>query len=232
MNKLQLCIVSAIALSVGVACGDTVVFEGEGGGGGETTSSSSSGSGGTTSSSSSSSSSSGTGGSGGVMPPECQVPTNQPAPYAVSFDFINNGPTPLFLAQDCYVQYTVTSCADGYSQALSLRGDCTVDCDAEPDACIACGACPFGGLLVGQGDGIEDLWQGHTYLFGENAVGCYCHKEFNAAAGLYRISVPVFASEEDVQLGNPAWVVEQAFELPAPSGVVTIWLEPSFDSSS
>ena len=229
MKNQLLGVVSILSLAAAVGCGDEVFYQGQGGAGGEGASSSSSGTGaGTTTSSSSS----GTGGSGGVMPPECQVETNLPPPYELAFDFVNNGPTQLYLAQDCNLQYTVTSCADGYAAPLAIRPDCTVDCTAEPNDCILCESCPFGGFPVASGDALADFWSGHTYTFGDNQAGCTCHNSFEAAPGLYHISVPVYGSEQDVQLGQPMWIIEQDFSLPAPAGQVTIWLDQGFDASS
>ena len=171
----------------------------------------------------------GAGGDGGAtvttsstLPSECAVETSEQGPYAVTFRFTTTGDVPVYLREDCVVNYTVTSCGDGYQEGLALTGQCTVDC-SEDNQCIDCGACLLQALTVSAGAAVEHPWAGKTYTFEENNVGCTCHEEHVAPAGKYRITVPVFASEADaVDNNSPAGQVSVDFVLPAPGGVVEV----------
>ena len=158
------------------------------------------------------------------MPPGCEVPTAQPPPYATTFKFVNDGAQTVYLRETCYLDMTVTACADGYQSPVSLTGDCTVDCIKEPDTCIACGACPEMGKAVDPKNSTSREWHGKNYTFGTNDVECQCHYEHLAPAAKYRVSIPVFATEMDAMYnsGPPLFTAEVSFELPAPGGVVEI----------
>ncbi len=103
-----------------------------------------------------------------------------------------------------------------------MWGDCTVDCAEAGGGCIACGACMVEPLEVTNGAPAEVAWPGHTYTFDHTASGCSCHVRTPAAAGKYRATIRVYASEEAVTSGELLRVVEHDFELPAPGGVVTV----------
>lgn len=167
----------------------------------------------------------GAGGAGGQLPAECVVETAEPAPHAVTFHFINPGPDPLYLWQDCTLGYEILSCADGYTDPLARIGACTNDCNAAPGGgCIVCGPCPSSALEVPAGGQQTDDWSGHHYTFGTDAEGCSCHVQHDARSGRYRVKVRVFTStDEDAP---PPYEVTVDFELPAPGGVVDVPLAP------
>jgi hypothetical protein len=150
------------------------------------------------------------------------VATEKAAPYPVTFQFKGAGSTALFLREECQLKYTVTSCAGGYQEALVLTGQCTVDC-SEKNQCIQCGACLEAAVPINPGGTFEQPWTGKTYTFDQNNVGCECHVEHLAPAGKYRVTVPVYATEQAAaENGAPAGEVSVDFDLPAPGGVVEV----------
>ena len=198
MSKSIILSVWAAVLAAG--CGGTV--GGSGGGGGE----------------------GGSGGSGttSTLPAECAVETEESAPYSVTFQFKGAGATTVYMREECTLRYRVTSCGDGYQEGLVLTGQCTVDC-AEKNQCIQCGACLEQAVAIAPGGTQEHAWAGKTYTFSENNVGCMCHVEHTAPAGKYRITVPVWATEQEAEEGgSPAGEVSVDFDLPAPGGVVEV----------
>lgn len=195
MNRSILLSVWAVVLAAG--CGGTV--NGSGGGGGE-------GGSGTTS----------------TLPAECVVETEETAPHKVTFQFTGTGTTTVYMREECTFEYKVTSCGDGYQEGLALTGQCTIDC-AEKNQCLECGACLEQPVAVNPESTLLHAWAGHTYTFDENNVGCRCHVKHVAPAGKYRITVPVWATEEEAAAnGPPAAEVSVDFDLPAPGGVVEV----------
>ena len=192
------------------ACGGSTAGD-DGGGGG---SGGSSGSGAT----------GGSGGSGGdvLLPPECVVKTAQPSPHAVTFRFTNTGSDRVFVLQECTLRYSIQSCADGYSDDLTLNAFCTLGCDDPNVGCIACGACAYFGEPIDSGQSLEHIWQGLTYTFGQTPDGCQCSNSHDAPAGKYRVTIPVYASDGDAQSGTVLRTVTADFDLPAEGGVVTV----------
>ncbi|TKC99211.1 hypothetical protein [Polyangium fumosum] len=165
----------------------------------------------------------GAGGEGGVLPPQCVVETSETGPYEVTFQFENDGASPAFLRKDCSLEYTISSCEDGYSASLAIRASCSQACDSADGGCLACGACPpVGGVPVEIGAPTTDAWKGMRYTFGKTAEGCTCHESHVAQAGRYQIRVPVYPSDEAAQTGTPSHEVTVNFELPAPNGVVVV----------
>lgn len=196
----------ASALVLATACGSSVTENGSGGAGGT------GGTGGGTA---------GSGGDGGAIPPQCAVETSEQGPYEVTFQFENNGAFPAFLRRNCALQYTIESCADDYSTPVATRAFCSQACDTA-NGCIVCAPCPLESVSLDVGANTTDTWAGMRYTFGTTPEGCSCHEEHVAQAGLYRIRVPVYASEMDAQTGTPAYEVTMNFELPAPNGAVNV----------
>lgn len=162
------------------------------------------------------------------MPEECAVEPGYPGPYQVDFQFVNQGEIPLFLLEECYVRYEITSCANDYQGALAIRGDCTVDCSDASLGCIACSACQSLMVRVDSSSTASSSWLGHTYTFSTNAHGCPCHDKFEAPAGKYRIEVPVYSTSEPY-VSQPIDVVVVDFTLPALGNVVTVDLTQVWD---
>lgn len=215
MNRLSIAWLFTAAFAVG--CGGNIVggsSGGTGGSGGE------GGSGGSTSTTSSSSSTTET-----VLPPQCVVETQQAAPYAVTFQFVVGAGQSAFLREDCYTQFTVTSCASAYADDVGLHGDCTGDC-ANSMECIECGACPEAAIQISDAAPHSESWDGVQYLFSINQAGCACHTAVNAPAAKYRVQVPVYPSEQDAINQQNGVMVYQEFDLPAPNGIVTIPVGP------
>lgn len=212
MNRLSLAWTFSAALLMGCGGNVSVSTGGSGGDGGG-------GAGGTTTGTTNTITT--TTGTTNTTPAECMVPTNQPGPYPIEIQFVVKTNQPSYIVQDCYTQYTVTSCVDGYQAAIGLHGDCTVDC-SESMGCIDCGACPYSAVAVGPNAPYYDKWSGEQFVFGTNQAGCTCHDSFDAPPGKYRINVPVYKSEQDALMGVNASVVGVDFTLPAPNGTVVV----------
>jgi hypothetical protein len=193
----------ASGLVLVAACGSSVNENGSGGAGGA--------GGGTA----------GSGGEGGAIPPQCVVETSESGPHEVTFQFENSGAFPAFLRRDCALEYSITSCADGYSAPVTTRAFCSQACDGG-DGCILCGPCPLDSVPVDIGAQATDTWAGMRYTFGMTPDGCSCHEEHVAPAARYQIRVPVYASDMAAQAGTPSYDVTMNFELPAPNGVVVV----------
>lgn len=168
------------------------------------------------------------GGSGG-MPNECSVPTSEPGPYPVKFVFTNPTGQKIFVREDCQLNWSLYSCADGYSSELAHSADCTMDCSEPSNGCIACGACMMNALEVSPTSPVQTDFSGFTYTFGQSGAGCQCHNQLVALPGKYSIKVPVYLSEQEAMSGQMAWEAWVDFTLPAPSGVVEVPLIPPME---
>ncbi len=207
MMARALLVGSSCLLIVAACGGKAVVDAGGGGSGGSTTSSSPS---------------SGT----GLGPAaECAVKTNEIAPFEVSFQLTNNSSSTIYVRQECVLSYAVSACIDGYKPSLAIWPDCTVDCEEDPGGCIDCGACPLSGQAITPGSHLNTDWMGKTYTFQSTSMGCQCHNMKYAPAGKYRVSVPVYVTEQQaMSSGPPSYDVDVDFDLPAPGGVVEVVL--------
>ncbi len=218
---LKASLITVVTLGAAVACGgnsfDSNGTGGSGGGGAGGTGGSGTGG---------SSASGGSGGSGGsVVPPQCRVADDTDGPHQTEFRFINNGAYPVFVKEDCSLNFSVASCADDYSGALAITGNCTIEC-GEGD-CIACGACQSLVHKLETGESKSGQWYGSTYTFDETKAGCPCHYQRTAPNGKYRVSIPVYSDEDAAWMGgDTAFVAEAEFDLPAAGGVVEIDITP------
>jgi len=160
-------------------------------------------------------------GSGGAS--QCAVaPNPNPIASPVTFQFVNPSARDLFLHEGCTLEFELTGCMDGYSQPMTISAACSADC-AEASGCVVCGACFDGPYRMPPGIAREYDWNGETYAFGEYQ-GCTCHCSQPAAAGSYRLTVPVFESELAVQEGRPSYFMTVDFELPVPGGLLVVQL--------
>jgi hypothetical protein len=220
----------ALLAAFAVGCGGSTDGDGSGGSGATAGSGGDSGSGGSGALGGTGGTGGSVGGSGGSaggtggMPPQCAGPVTEPGPYPVTFRFTNLGGAPLYLLEQCRLQFDVLSCADDYQKPLAITADCTVDCAQSDDVgCIACGACMHQAHEVGSAFPVDGNWQGMTYSFAQTSQGCQCHIPENPPPGMYRIRVPVYTSKDDAEnFGQPAYTVEVPFMLPAPSGMVEV----------
>lgn len=171
----------------------------------------------------------GGGGTGGTttstttttVPPTCAVPFDTPPPYKTEIQFAGASDQQLFLREECHITYTITSCAEGdYSKPIAIHADCTTECSTSD--CIVCDACNLQALPVSVETWQSEIWDGHTYTFGQNSQGCSCHNTFVAPAGKYRVTVDVYPTADDAVNGTNGQPVSKDFDLPAPNDVVTV----------
>jgi hypothetical protein len=211
-----------MALAAGLALGCGGSTDGDGGGG-SSGSGGGAGSGGSGGSGALAGAGGALGGSGG-MPQECAGPVTEPGPYPVTFRFTNVGSEPLYLLEQCRLQFDLLSCADGYQTPLNLWADCTMNCAESNDyGCIACGACMQQAHDVTSAFPVDGNWHGQTYTFAQTKDGCQCHIPQTPPPGKYMIRVPVYTSKQAAENWQPpAYSVEVSFMLPAPSGMVEV----------
>lgn len=157
------------------------------------------------------------------VPPACAVDALPPPPYFTNFRFVNESSEAVWLLEDCQLRFTVSACASGY-EPISLYAGCTVDCvDDTTGGCIACGPCMVRAIPLAPGEAFELTWDGRAFTFDTTASGCACHRENAAPAGRYRVSIPVYASEEAAFAGMHVRTVEVDFALPGGlDGLVTV----------
>ncbi len=220
---------SGLIAAVSIGCGGQTDAQGSGGSSGTGATGGSGATGGTgatgTGATGGSGASGGSSGSGG-MPPECSVPSNGPGPYAVTIRFINPTAEPLFVRQDCALNWSLYSCADGYTSEIDHVADCMGSCSDPSGGCIACGACMMMGHEVTNSQPYEVDWSGNTFTFGQNSNGCQCYDAHAAPAGKYSILIPVFYSDQDAQNDQKAFDAYGWLDLPAPGGIVEVVLSP------
>jgi hypothetical protein len=120
----------------------------------------------------------------------------------------------------------VSSCADGYTSSLALHADCTTDCASPETGCIACGACFEDGIAVPAHGIYDDAWSGLSFTFGTTPDGCSCHIGHDVAAGRYRISVVVYATQEAAQMSLATFATSTDFELATNGGIIEVELVP------
>lgn len=166
----------------------------------------------------------GSGGSGGVVPEHCRVPTSEPGPHSVTFRFLNHSDGPVYLLEECRLQFDVTACADGYAEPLTIAAFCSTPCSDSTDGCIVCGACAYQGVAVVPGTVTGAEWSGHTFTFSETSAGCSCHETHTAPSARYRIRVPVWETAEAAASEPPARTVSVDFAIT--DGVVDVPLGP------
>lgn len=200
--KISACVVGALGAIALAGCGNVVVGESGGGGSGGSGGSTSEGGGGTT-----------------TNPPGCVQVPNQGAPFETTFAIKSTSGSTLYLYQDCSIELAITSCADGYVDAISTSGACTAVCGTGD--CIECGACPENAVPVTQGGAVQWGWDGNIYTFGQQN-GCTCFTSAAAPGGDYRITISVYTSEADALSHANGTPVSVDFSLPAPNGVVEV----------
>lgn len=156
------------------------------------------------------------------IPPACEIPATGQRPYSVTFRLHNGGNASVFLHTGCFPPFQVSSCASGYADQLANLDFCPCLCDS---SCPVCGACyPDGGEALAPGATKEWLWIATLLVdSGETSRGTACKRESDLPTGLYRVSIPLFATSEDGLAQTP--VLRRAaadFHLPATDGAVLI----------
>ena len=173
----------------------------------------------------------GTAGAGGGA---CCVLEQSAPPFTTTFRFTNPGPDPRWLtdALSCRIDFTVTSCRDGYQRSilvldLSAGARCPAAC---PDCTAECSPCLAGAVPVAAGSYRDVVWNGYDPVAQSLYPGCDCVTTPNAPAGLYRVTVPVWDSDPLSDGGSgqwwqyPAYTVTQDFTLDHAGGVVELRL--------
>ena len=143
-----------------------------------------------------------------------------PPPSVVTFELRNDGSSPVYLRQDCLLNYTITSLADP-ARTIVRQGPCACDCALA--TCPVCGACFQGPREVAAGAFLEDAWLTVNVTHEPRATGS-CERKHTLPAGPYRIDVPVYPTLGDAENGSGARTAAQSFELPGPDGNIVVAL--------
>lgn len=163
---------------------------------------------------------------GDVVPAACRVDTTETGPFAVQFRFENSSDAKVSIALggSCGPTYQVTSCADGYARPLQLFAYCGALCPEVP-SCVS-GACYDQPVPVTSGKPVADPWDGYD-LTAHTVPAGQCVERVVAAAGHYRIKVPVYpavlpTAPTGGALWTPLYTATVDFTLPSPGGVVDV----------
>jgi hypothetical protein len=134
----------------------------------------------------------------------CDVPPQTAPPYSTTFRFSNPGPNPLWLWDNCPLDFDVTSCSDQYTTPLPIRypGCGLYDCSWTL-GCVYCETCWATPRLVPVGGYLDFAWRGQTDTYGRTVQDCPCFAPHDVPAGLYRISVPVWTTAPYEGDGGP-----------------------------
>jgi len=148
----------------------------------------------------------------------CGITENMPAPPAmVTFRLQNDGTQPVYLSQNCLIDYTITSLTAPVHGITRVDG-CACSCGLT--GCSVCGACAHGALAVPVGMSQNDLWRAVDVTQESTPTGS-CVREQKLSIGPYRIDVPVYASEADATALTGARTATQSFTLPE-SGIFSV----------
>jgi len=148
----------------------------------------------------------------------CGITENLPAPPAmVTFRLQNDGAQPVFLSQNCLIDYTITSLAAPVHGITRVDG-CACSCGVT--GCSVCGACAHGAIAVPVGMSQNDLWRAVDFTTESTSTGS-CVREHKLPLGPYRIDVPVYTSEADATALTGARTATQSFTLPE-SGILSV----------
>lgn len=162
-----------------------------------------------------------TGGAGvGGAAASCPVPTTSSGPLSTTFRFPNSGSAPVFLHTECGMfSYQVSSCASGYTDQVAVPVFCPPClCGSK---CSTCGPCaPDSGLEVDPGMTTQLTWDASLLV---QQPGGDCSTKVGLPAGLYRVSIPIYATQADATAqSNPLRVLTTDFSLSATTTVVDI----------
>ena len=162
-----------------------------------------------------------TGGAGlGGAPASCPLPTTTSGPLSTTFRFRNSGSAPVFLHTECgMLSYQVSSCTSGYTDQVAVPVFCPPClCGV---GCVTCGMCaPDIGVQVAPGTTTQVAWDASLLV---QQPGGDCSTKVGLPAGLYRVSIPIYATQADATAqSNPLRVLTTDFSLSSTTTVVDI----------
>jgi hypothetical protein len=147
-------------------------------------------------------------------------PGPEPPPSVVTFELRNDSLATVYLFQECFLDYTITSLADPPYQ-IGRQWAC--GCDCALSSCPVCGACFQGSREVPGGAAVSESWTAVNVTAEPRPAGA-CEKKHTLPAGPYRIDIPVYTSDADATARTAARIATQSFVLPAPDDHVTVAL--------
>ena len=162
-----------------------------------------------------------TGGAGvGGAAASCPVPTTSSGPLSTTFRFRNSGSAPVFLHTECgMLSYQVSSCTSGYTDQVAVPVFCPPClCGV---GCVTCGMCaPDIGVQAAPGTTTQVAWDASLLV---QQPGGDCSTKVGLPAGLYRVSIPTYATQADATAqSNPLRILTTDFSLSATTTVVDI----------
>ncbi len=164
----------------------------------------------------------GAGGTGGVVPAECRSPSTEAGPHRVTFRLQNTSPQAVYLLEECTLRFDITACADDHAARMTIAAFCSGSCDEPDNGCIVCGACLYEGREVAPNTTTSAEWGGQTFTFSQTSNGCQCHETHVAPNARYRITVPIWNTQDAATMEPPAREVSVDFDVT--DGVVDVEL--------
>lgn len=135
--------------------------------------------------------------------------------------FVLHSNTPVYVKEDCSLNYQLTSACTGAAPLLT-EAFCVSECSATAPGCIACGQCFSGAREVTPILPQQIDWSGEVYELETAANGCSCATSHAAPPGAYTFSIQAYLTPEDAMTGANAYHHRVDFTLPAPNGTVSV----------
>jgi hypothetical protein len=150
--------------------------------------------------------------------------TPAPPPSVVMFELRNDGATPVYLRENCLLDYTITSLAEPV-RVIARQGACACDCAVA--TCPVCGPCYEGPREVAVGAALTSVWAAVSVTYEPRTQSGSCERKHTLPAGPYRIDVPVYATLLEADEQSAPRTASQSFSLPASEERVTVSLGAS-----
>ena len=132
----------------------------------------------------------------------------------------------LFLRDECGRSPEISPCTDGYAHNLYIPY-CYSECAGADTTCRDCAPCEPRLVTVTNSNNADFFWAGALYeLRASSEMPCPCYVQHPATPGRYRMSMPVYASEQDARDNLPVFTVTREFDVTTPDAVVEVELQP------
>jgi len=169
--------------------------------------------------------------SSSFCPKDCPAPPPGAAAgvYPTTFRFLAPaGETFFLLWDDCAYGPEISACIDGYAHTLHRRPYCEHDCAGADTVCVLCSPCLPRAVTVTDSSSADFIWAGELYeaRSSSQSLTCPCFVRHPLTPGRYRMSMPVYASEQDALHDLPVFTVTREFDVTTPDAVVEVELQP------
>lgn len=144
---------------------------------------------------------------------------------SITFRLDNQGAQTVYLRNNCWIPFEVTSLADGTAYANAFFCACTC-ADASCTSQVACAPCaPPSGIAVAAGQTQDVSWQARKSTL-ENRTGSFgayqCVAHAPIPTGTYRLALSVYPTEADAAAGTNGRVIQQSFVLGTANATIAV----------